>query len=39
MPVLDVVDLNNQKVSEVELADEVFGAEVNDSLLYEAVRH
>jgi len=39
MPVLDVVDLNNQKVSEVDLADEVFGAEVNDSLLYEAVRH
>jgi large subunit ribosomal protein L4 len=38
MPVLDVVDLNNQKVSEVELADEVFGAEVNENLLYEAVR-
>jgi len=38
MPVLDVVDLNNQKVSEVELADEVFGAEVNEALLYEAVR-
>src|SRR5215472_12984639 len=38
MPVLDVVDLNNQKVSEVDLADEVFGAEVNEALLYEAVR-
>jgi len=38
MPVLDVVDLNNQKVSEVELADEVFAAEVNEALLYEAVR-
>ena len=38
MPVLDVVDMNNQKVSEVELADEVFGAEVNENLLYEAVR-
>ena len=38
MPVLDVVDLNNHKVSEVELADEVFGAEVNENLLYEAVR-
>src|ERR1035437_7444748 len=25
MPTVDVVDLNNQKVSEVELADEVFG--------------
>ncbi|MBZ5726194.1 MAG: 50S ribosomal protein L4 [Acidobacteriia bacterium] len=39
MPTLDVVDLNNQKVGELELADEVFGAEVNDALLYEAVRH
>jgi len=39
MPTVDVVDLNNQKVSTVELADEVFGAEVNQSLLYEAVRH
>ena len=38
MPTLDVVDLNNQKVSEVELADEVFGAKVNEALLYEAVR-
>jgi large subunit ribosomal protein L4 len=38
MPTLDVVDLNNQKVSEVELADEVFAAEVNEALLYEAVR-
>src|SRR6266487_4210582 len=38
MPTVDVVDLNNQKVSEVELADDVFGAEVNESLLYEAVR-
>jgi len=38
MPTLDVVDLNNQKVSEVELSDEVFAAEVNEALLYEAVR-
>ena len=39
MPTVDVVDLNNQKVGELELADEVFGAEVNEALLYEAVRH
>ncbi|MGB9606229.1 MAG: 50S ribosomal protein L4, partial [Bryobacteraceae bacterium] len=39
MPVVDVFDLNNQKVGELELADEVFGAEVNEHLLYEAVRH
>ena len=38
MPTVDVVDLSNQKVGEVELADEVFGAEVNEALLYEAVR-
>jgi len=39
MPTVDVVDLNNQKVGELELADEVFGAEINESLLYEAVKH
>jgi large subunit ribosomal protein L4 len=39
MPTVDIVDLNNQKVGELELADEVFGTEVNENLLYEAVRH
>jgi large subunit ribosomal protein L4 len=39
MPTVDIVDLNNQKVGELDLADEVFGAEINESLLYEAVRH
>jgi large subunit ribosomal protein L4 len=39
MPTVDVVDLSNQKVGEVDLADEVFGAEINKALLYEAVRH
>ena len=39
MPTVDVVDLQNQKVGELELADAVFGAEVNEALLYEAVRH
>ena len=38
MPTVDIVDLNNQKVGEIELADEVFGAEVNEALIYEAVR-
>src|SRR5262249_32188657 len=38
MPTVDVVDWNNQKVGEGDLADEVFGAEVNEPLLYEAVR-
>ena len=36
---VDVVDLNNQKVGEIDLADRVFAAEVNEALLYEAVRH
>jgi large subunit ribosomal protein L4 len=36
---VDVVDLNNQKVGELELSDQVFGVEINDALLYEAVRH
>ena len=38
MPTVDVVDLQNQKVGEVELADAVFAADVNEALLYEAVR-
>jgi large subunit ribosomal protein L4 len=38
MPTVDIVDLTNKKVGELELADEVFGAEVNEALLYEAVR-
>jgi large subunit ribosomal protein L4 len=38
MPKVDVLNLNREKVGELELADEVFGAKVNRSLLYEAVR-
>lgn len=38
MPRVDVMDLQNAKVGEVELADAVFGVEVNESLIYEAVR-
>jgi len=39
MPTVDILDLNNQKVGSLDLADDVFGAEVNEALLYEAVRH
>jgi large subunit ribosomal protein L4 len=39
MPKVDVFDLKNQKVGEVELSDAVFGAEVNEALIYESVRH
>jgi len=39
MPKVDVVDLKNEKVGTVELPDAVFGAEVNEALLYQAVHH
>src|ERR1700722_3834589 len=39
MPSVDVLDLSNTKVGSVELSDAVFGAPVNEALLYEAVRH
>ena len=39
MPKLDVVNLENEVVGHVELADEVFAAPINEDLLYEAVRH
>lgn len=39
MPTVDVFNLNNEKVGQIELADSVFGAEVNKHLLYESVRH
>ena len=39
MAKVDVFDLKNNKVGEVELADAVFNAPVNEHLLYESVRH
>ena len=39
MPNVEVVDLNNSVVGSLDLSDEVFGAPVNENLLYEAVRH
>jgi large subunit ribosomal protein L4 len=39
MPSVQVFDLKNQAVHSVDLADSVFGAEVNNDLIYEAVRH
>lgn len=38
MPSVDIVDLNNATVGSIELSDEVFAAEVNEALLYEAVK-
>jgi large subunit ribosomal protein L4 len=39
MPSVDVIDLSNKVVGTVDLSDDVFGAPVNENLLYEAVRH
>ena len=39
MPKVDVWNLKHEKVGEMDLDSEVFGAEVNRALLYEAVRH
>jgi large subunit ribosomal protein L4 len=38
MPTVDIFDLDNQVVGSLELAEAVFGADVNEALLYEAVR-
>src|SRR5690349_19069659 len=39
MATVDVFDLRNQVVGSVDLSDAVFGAAVNENLIYEAVRH
>src|SRR3954470_9278303 len=39
MATVDVFDLRNQVVGSVDLNDSVFGAPVNENLIYEAVRH
>jgi large subunit ribosomal protein L4 len=38
MAKVKVVDLSKKTVGEIELSDEVFGAEVNEGLLYEVVK-
>jgi large subunit ribosomal protein L4 len=39
MPTVDIFDLRNQVVGSIDLADSVFGSEVNQNLLWEAVRN
>jgi large subunit ribosomal protein L4 len=39
MPSVDIFDLRNQVVGSLDLSDAVFGAEVNEALIWEAVRH
>src|SRR5438067_1965762 len=36
---INVVNLGGEKVGELELLDDVFSGEVNDGLLWEAVKH
>ena len=38
MPVAAVYDIENNKVAEIELSDQVFGAAVNEAAMYEVVR-
>jgi len=38
MPVTGVYDIQNNRISEIELNDAVFGAPVNEGAIYEAVR-
>ena len=36
---INVVNLDGEKVGEFDLLDEVFSGEINDALLWEAVKH
>lgn len=38
MPTFDVINLDKQKVSSLELSDEVFAAPVNEDLFYEVIK-
>src|SRR5258705_11212492 len=38
MPVVKVVNLSNEEVGELELSDAVFGAPLNNPLIYSAVK-
>ena len=39
MPVVDILNLEGKTVGQMELADDVFAADVNPHLLHESVRH
>jgi len=38
MPVVDIVDINNSKVGETSLTDDIFGVEVKPFLIQEVVK-
>ena len=39
MASIEIKNLKNEKVGDLELADDVFAAPVNETLIWEAVRH
>ncbi|MEY4168355.1 MAG: ribosomal protein [Acidobacteriota bacterium] len=39
MPTVDVKNLNNESVGQLDLSDELFGAEPNEALIYDAIRN
>lgn len=39
MPVIDVKNLQNETVGQLELSDDVFGVELRETLIWEAVKH
>ena len=39
MPTIDVKNLKNETVGQIELNDAVFGAELNEALIYDAVKN
>jgi large subunit ribosomal protein L4 len=38
MPIAGVYDIEKNKVSEIELSDAVFDADINEAVLYEVVK-
>lgn len=39
MPTVEVKNLKNEKIGELELKDEIFGVELNEALIYDAVKN
>ncbi|MCX7816578.1 MAG: 50S ribosomal protein L4 [Syntrophales bacterium] len=38
MPVAPVYNINHEKVKDIELSDQIFGAEINEAVIYEVVK-
>lgn len=39
MPIVDVLNINGEKVSEMELSENLFGAEINEHVVYQVVKN